>query len=484
MEKLILRVKTFFKQKYFIIGDFLKFVFENSKAFLKQSFDKIRNDKIRRNLLQAIPFWTASIITGLVAVFYAQTFAATEKLSANIFHSHPWLFFIISPLCFFFARYIVKKFAPYSRGSGIPQIMASVELATPKNNEKVKKLLGFRIIIIKIASSVIMAFGGGAVGREGPIIHIAGSIFKKINDLLPVWWPKVSNKNMIMTGAAAGLAAAFNTPLGGIVFAVEELTKTHLSYFKSAIFTAVIIAGLTVQSLIGSYLYLGFPTVTSLSSHVLFWVALVAIIAGVMGSGMAKTIWFIFKWKDTFKKEYHHILYLLVSSLVIASLAYFVNENVMGSGKSLMTTTLFTDDKYSHWYMPLLRIIGPALSFTTGAAGGIFAPGLSGGGAVGSVISGWLDLSPSDTNLMILAGMVAFLTGITRAPFTSAILVLEMTDRNNLILHLMMAGLIASFISKVIDKRSLYDYLKDRYIDEIQKEEDAEYLKEQSKLKT
>ena len=80
---------------------------------------------------------------------------------------------------------------------------------------------------------------------------------------------------------------------------------------------------------------------------------------------------------------------------------------------------------------------------------------------------------------MVLAGMVAFLTGITRAPFTSAILVLEMTDRHNLILHLMLAGIIASFVSNLIDKHSLYDYLKHQYLRELQEEEN-----EESKIET
>ena len=123
--------------------------------------------------------------------------------------------------------------------------MAAIELANPKHNYKVDTLLNIRIIIVKVASSIVMALGGGIIGREGPTIQIAGSVFRKINEWLPAWWPKVSKRNMIMTGAAAGLAAAFNTPLGGIVFAVEELTKTHISYFKTALFTAVIIAGLT-----------------------------------------------------------------------------------------------------------------------------------------------------------------------------------------------------------------------------------------------
>src|SRR5208337_5279950 len=140
----------------------------------------------------------------------------------------------------------------------------------------------------------------------------------------------------------------------------------------------------------------------------------------------------------------------------------------------LMTSSLFTSTKYTHWYMPILRIIGPLLSFPTGASGGVFAPGLSAGASVGSVISHILELSASDTNLMILAGMVAFLTGITRAPFTSSILVLEMTDRNNLILHLMIAGIVASFVATIVDRRSLYDHLKHQYLNEILAEETIE----------
>src|SRR5258708_23754636 len=101
-------------------------------------------------------------------------------------------------------------------------------------------------------------------------------------------------KNMIMTGAAAGLAAAFNTPLGGIVFAVEELTKTHISYFKTALFTAVIIAGLTAQALLGPYLYLGYPDVSHLSGYIFLCVLLVAIPAGLVGRLMCQIIFKIF----------------------------------------------------------------------------------------------------------------------------------------------------------------------------------------------
>src|SRR5580658_1108364 len=345
----------------------------------KGTFDRIRNEKFKHNLLQAIPFWIASLLTGLVAVLYTRLFALAEKGTVFIVHWHFWLLFLVTPACFLLAWWVVRRFAPFARGSGIPQVMASIELATPKHNDRVKKLLNLRIVVVKIISSLVMALGGGVIGREGPTVQIAGSIFRKVNEWLPRWWPKVSKRNMIMTGAAAGLAAAFNTPLGGIVFAVEELTRTHISYFKTALFTAVIIAGLTAQAFLGPYLYLGYPDVSHLSGTIFFGVVLVAIPAGIAGAGMAKCILRLFAWKATFTLTRQHVLYVIGCALILAAIANFADERVLGSGKELMTTSLFSGNKYNSWYMPVLRFVGPLFSFTTGASGGVFAPELSAG---------------------------------------------------------------------------------------------------------
>jgi H+/Cl- antiporter ClcA len=135
-----------------------------------------------------------------------------------------------------------------------------------------------------------------------------------------------------------------------------------------------------------------------------------------------------------------------------------------------MTTVLFTPEKYLPWYAPAVRIFGSIFSYSTGAAGGVFAPALASGASIGSVLSSWMHLSDSDTNLLILSGMVGFLTGVTRTPFTSAILVLEMTDRHSLIFYLMLAGMLAGLVSTLVDQHSFYDHLKMQYL----KEEGAE----------
>jgi H+/Cl- antiporter ClcA len=437
---------------------------------LKKIFDRTGNDKLKLNFLRAVPFWIASLLTGLIAVFYSKVFLLAESSTVILFKSFHWLFFVITPVCFLIAWWLVVRYEKFAGGSGIPQVMAAIELANPRDQNKVRRLLSIRVIVIKIISSLFMVLGGGVVGREGPTIQIAGSVFRKVNQILPAWWPKISRRNMIMTGAAAGLAAAFNTPLGGIVFAIEELTKTHISYFRTALFTAVIIAGLTAQALFGPYLYLGYPVIKGLSIYIFFGVILVALLAGLGGSITGRILIIIINWKSRFKNKKQQAVFVIICGLIVALLGFISSTEMIGSGKTIMTGILFTTNKYVPWYAPLIRVTGSVFSFSTGAAGGIFAPALSSGACIGSVLSGWMNLTDSDTNLLILSGMVGFLTGITRTPFTSSIIVLEMTDRHNLIFYLMLAGMIAGMVSLLIDKHSLYDHLKVRYLKDIELE--------------
>ncbi len=442
----------------------------------KYIFDIATDERIKKNLLQAIPFWIASLSTGLIAVGYSRLFSFSENLLQELLRWHRWIIFIVTPVCFYLAWYVVQLFAPNAKGSGIPQVMAAIDLSTPKYKYKVSRLLSFRIIITKIVSSLLMILGGGAIGREGPTIQIAGSIFRLVNKYIPKSWPKLSAQSFILTGAAAGLAAAFNTPLGGIVFAIEELASIHVRFFRTALFSAVIIAGLTAQGFLGPYLYLGYPNVQNLHFLVFFGVAATAIIAGLLGSLMCRWILQLMAWKKNFKKN-EVILFLIVSGLFIASVAYFINDDILGSGKDLMNETLFTRHKYLPSHTVIMRIIGPIVAFNTGAAGGVFAPSLAGGASIGAFFAGLFHMTGSNANIIILSGMVGFLTGVTRAPFTSAILVLEMTDRHSVIFHLMIAALLSNMAALMIDQHSLYEQLKKGYVEDTIEEDTEEKLK-------
>ncbi len=443
-------------------------VLNRIRKILKSLFDLISNEKVKLNILNAVPFWMGAFISGLIAVVYAQLFSWAEEGAHLLFHASKYGLMIVTPLCFIFAYWLVAQYAPYARGSGIPQVTAAIELSNPKHKYKVSPLLSLRVVLVKIFSSLSMALGGGVIGREGPTIQVAASIFKKINDWLPPWYPKISKRNMIVTGAASGLAAAFNTPLGGIVFAIEELTKTHISYFKSALLTGVIIAGLTALQLLGPYLYLGYPKLDFLNNWMIISVMPLALITGLAGASMGKLIIRIIKKKKQFPKKIFHYFYAAIAGLLIASIAICVDSSILGSGKEIMVDSLFSNSKHLEWHVPVLRFFGQIISFPIGAAGGVFAPSLSAGASIGSFLANLFHLSHADTNLMILCGMTGFLTGITRSPFTSSILVLEMTNSHNVIFYIMLTALFSNLVANLISRHSFYDQLKEDIIQEVQ----------------
>lgn len=143
--------------------------------------------------------------------------------------------------------------------------------------------------------------------------------------------------------------------------------------------------------------------------------------------------------------------------MVFAVIVFYTNEDSVGAGNMLLDRILFESEKTVEWYTIPARLINGIISFTNGGAGGIFAPALSFGGMIGSFIGDLFELRPRQINMLILIGMVGFLTAFTRSPFTSAILVLEMTDRHSVIFYFMVAALVSYLIANTIDKHSFYE---------------------------
>ena len=437
---------------------------------------KEANSQFKLQFFQFLPFLVSSLMTGAVAFGYYKAFRYAEELSFSVYEENRLYIFLITPVSFLLSWWLVKRFAPYSKGSGIPQVMGAIEVSGRRKNYIVKKFVNLRIIIVKILSSIIKVLGGGVLGREGPTIQISSSIFVVIHKMLPSWWPHVSQKNILIAGAASGLAAAFNTPLGGIIFAIEELSKFHVKHYQFSLFIGVIIAGLTAQGLGGSYLYLGYPKLTNEGWSVLQALLITALLSGYLGSKTGVIMIKIMDLISLAKSNKAQIGVVLLSAFLVAIPIYYFGTNVMGSGKVLMENLLFNDNKQLEWYIPLVRISNLIASFSFGGSGGVFAPSLSSGGAIGAAISQYFHITGIKANLIILVGMTSFLAGMTRAPFTSAIIVFEMTDRHSVIFFLLFAAIIANMIATFVDKQSFYDKLKIRYIKEgtLPKEPKAE----------
>ncbi|GAB3498367.1 chloride channel protein [Spirosoma knui] len=436
-------------------------------AWLDQHLiSRLYSERIRRLILQSFPFWIASLLTGLAAVGYEKLFVWAEQTSFNWLRAYPWLAFGLTPLAFVLAWAVVRWFAPAARGSGIPQVMAGIELSNPGRHHHTAYLLSVRVAVVKVVSSAILLLGGGVIGREGPTIQISAAIFRAINRLQPAGWPQLSRQIALVTGGAAGLAAAFNTPLGGIVFVVEELTQTHITRFRTAVFTAVIIAGMTAQAILGPYLYLGFPKVSVSTGLILGVVIGVALVCGLAGAVFAKTLLWLNAYRRRFDRPVEQLGWVIGCGLLLAGLAFWVGSDAVGTGKPIINRLLFQNTEQTPWYLFGVRFAGMALSYSSGGAGGVFATSLSAGAILGAGLARFLQIAPIDHNLIILVSMVSFLTGVVRSPFTAAILVLEMTDRHSAIFQLLLGGLMAQGAASLLDPVSFYEHLKEGFVRE------------------
>lgn len=420
--------------------------------------------RVRELVLLALPYQVAAVLTAAVAVGYAKLFHWMEDANLALLAHDPRWIFLSAPLSFLISWFLVMRFAPLAGGSGIPQLMAAIEVATDKKRDASWRFLNLRIILVKIISSLAMVVGGGAVGREGPTLQIAGSIYRTVHKVLPPFWPRVSRRIMMITGGAAGLSAAFNTPLGGIVFAVEELTKTHIAQFRTAVLTAVILSGMTAQWLLGPYLFLGYPKLQPATFSFMYKILLIALVCGAAGALFCRGLLAFDKIRRSMKGIAGQAGFAIVCALLFATAFWFLGPHTVGSGKALLEEYLFADQVDSDAKNVGARLLGPLFSFSAGGAGGIFAPSLSAGAAIGGWIAPWFEPSRGQFNLLVLAGMTAFLTGVTRTPFTSAILVLEMTDRHSAIFQLMYAAMMGYLIAFAIDRRSYYGRMRDRLL--------------------
>lgn len=431
---------------------------------------KARNTRLKELTLLTLPYQVAAVITALIAVGYAKLFEYMEDVQHWILGQHPNWIFISVPTCFLLSWFLVRKFSPFAGGSGIPQLMAAIEVADDKaDTDRSWKFLNARIIVVKIASSLAMVVGGGAVGREGPTLQIAGSVYRVVHKLLPSFWPRVSRKVMMITGGAAGLSAAFNTPLGGIVFAVEELTKTHITQFRTAVLTSVIIAGMTAQQLMGNYLgpFLGYPHTEPVGGSFMYKVLVIGLAAGAAGALFCKLVLLLDKFRRSLKTMPVQALWCGVCAAAFIGCYLMLGEHVIGSGRVILRSYLFDEFVDASWRDIAARLLAPICSFSAGGAGGIFGPSLSSGAVIGGWVGQLFDPSPGEHRLLMLTGMVAFLTGVSRSPFTSAILVLEMTDRHSIIFQLMYAAMVANLIATLIDKKPYYERMKERLLKAI-----------------
>ncbi|RYZ68386.1 MAG: chloride channel protein, partial [Proteobacteria bacterium] len=329
-----------------------------------------------------------------------------------------------------------------------------------ENVRFVDRLLSLKTAVVKVFSSLLLLAGGGAIGREGPTLQISAVIFHYFGKFVRRLYPSSHEQTWVIAGAAAGLASAFNTPLGGIVYAIEELGMKHFQRVRTALLSSVIISGLVAQGILGSYLYLGYPQLQPIALAGWPLVILVGFASGLGGALFSKGLLKALEYRRRLKNAWQLALFALVCGVVTAALIV-QNKANFGSGGPLISHILQTGEPAS-FLLTIGRVIATSAAYLSGAAGGIFAPSLTIGAALGSKLA-FLFGNPQVTFFAML-GMIGFLTGVTHTPFTSFILVMEMSDRHSAIFPMMVVALLANSAAKSMSAHSFYETVRDRWL--------------------
>lgn len=387
-------------------------------------------------------------LSGLTVVAFTWL---TEHALALFFHferHYGWLPLLWTPASTAAIVWLTRKYAPGAAGSGIPQVMAAL---TPESPPALRHMfVSMKLTVSKMLLSAWGLLAGLSLGREGPSVQIAAGVMRHARRWLPKH-SRISEHDLLLAGGATGIAAAFNTPLGGVMFAIEELSRTPEQRSNGLLLAAIVLGGLMAVSVYGNATYFGIIRIEDLSFALLLPGLLVAVCSGVLGGLFARllavSLWGKSgDWLSRFRQK-APVRFAAICGLAIAVLGLVSQSSTYGSGYAHTRDMLEGGQDSAPFYV-LFKFLATWITTWAGVPGGIFAPSLAIGGALGNDIAHLTAYTNAPT--LIAVGMAGFLAAVTQAPLTAFIIVMEMVDGHALVLSLMASALIASGVSRLI----------------------------------
>jgi H+/Cl- antiporter ClcA len=389
-------------------------------------------------------------------------FAKLADIAQHLFHvmtgTHGWTTFlplIITPLGFGFCAFMAMRFFPNAQGSGIPQAIAARHLT---DDDDRARLLSLKMVAGKILLTIVGLFCGASIGREGPTVQVGASLMLQAAR----WGGMAHARGLIVAGSAAGVAAAFNTPLAGIVFAIEEMGRSYESRANGLVLTAVILSGLAAIGLVGNYTYFGESAGASTGFSDWLLVIMCGVGGGAFGAGFSaaalKASRRLRRW--AISKPLHRMILLAVICGFTGALVGILSGG-MTFGTGYEQARGAVEGNALPWYYFLEKLLAGFLSMVSGIPGGIFAPSLSVGAGFGSAVG---QLLGSNIGLAAILGMAGYFAGVVQAPMTAFVIILELTGSHNSVIALMCTAMLGYGTARMISHEPLYHALSRVFI--------------------
>ena len=382
-----------------------------------------------------------------------------------------WLFLLVMPvISALIYGPLIARFAPSAKGHGIPEVMLAVQ--------QKGGYIPAKVAAVKLISSALTIGGGGSAGREGPIVQVGASLGSSFASLLRL--PKERVILLAACGSAAGIAATFHAPLAGAFFALEVILTTFTAEAFGYVVVSSVLSSVVARAVTGDHPLIDLGATFPLRSLPdIGWVAILGVIAGLVGLLFSKFLYLSEDWIDALWKRIPLPDWSRPAILSIALGAGLIAFPYMyGSGYPIEISAIF--GTYSLPFLALLllgRIVYTSYTIGMGGSGGVFAPTLFMGAMIGMIFGQLVDpWAVSESAIFGVIGMGAAFAGAARAPMTAVLIIVEMTGQYSLILPMMLAVIIATFVSRFFTRSTIYTEKLRRRGDVLREPVDATLL--------
>ncbi|BAK66805.1 H(+)/Cl(-) exchange transporter [Sphingobium sp. SYK-6] len=395
-----------------------------------------------------------ALLLSVVAVLFAKLGEAAQHLFVGVADAFPYAPLIVTPALFVAVTYMTRQWCPEARGSGIPQTMAAARMP---DRPEARALLSLRTACFKLFGTLGMLLAGGSVGREGPTVQISAAIMAAVQR----WLRVPVSAGIIIAGGAAGVAAAFNTPLAGVAFAIEELAAAFEQKIAIVVMAAVMMAGITSLWLAGDYIYFGAMNQSMPISSMLLLTPVAGLAGGVAGGLFSRALIAI-AWSRSPLTRAMRARPLLVAGVcgVVVAITGILTAGISWGTGYETTRALLSGEEVS-WTFGPAKLVATLATAVSGAPGGIFAPSLSVGAGFGQLLGFIFPDQPHGA--VVLLGMIGYFAGVVRAPLTASIIMMEMTADRTMILPLFATAIFANWVSSQICRPKLYHALSRQF---------------------
>ncbi|MBI1417447.1 MAG: chloride channel protein [Limimaricola sp.] len=404
-------------------------------------------------------FWAGALAIGAISA----AFAHVADLAQGFFHGmsgqhgSEWQYLplLVTPLGFIFCAWMGEVYFPGSQGSGIPQAIAARAL---REDPDKGGYLSLRMVFGKIALTVVGLGTGASIGREGPTVQVGAALMQQSARIGGM----SHSRGLILAGSAAGIAAAFNTPLAGVVFAIEEMSRSYQARTNGTVLSAVIIAGVASLALVGSYSYFGYAHHTAAFPGDWPLVITCGVIGGALGGLFSRgTVWLvqrIRRWRAG-KSRWMLVAVAGVAGLVVAVLGVATGGLTFGTGYE--QARLAVEGTHLPAVFFLAKFFATLASTVSGIPGGLFAPSLAVGAGLGSTLG---VIFGSSITLAAVLGMAGYFAGVVQAPMTAFVIIVEMTGNHDNVVPVMAASMLGYGVSRVLAPHPLYHALSRLFV--------------------